>query len=113
MREVWGSITGSVKLAQCRQRLATTATFLRSCVALALSRGDRPRSSLHASAQHRECKGVARKATGAMPPPQSILDKNKDLRHFNKYLPLRDCFLAGLLISGLTKEKYNTTLLFV
>ena len=28
MRKVWGSITGMVKLAQCRQRLATAATFL-------------------------------------------------------------------------------------
>ena len=46
------------------------------------------------------------------PPPQSIVGKNKDLGNYNKYLPLRDCFLAGLLISGLTKEKYNTTLTF-
>ena len=45
-----------------------------------------------------------------MAPPHSILDKNKDLGNYNKYLPLRDCFLAGLLISGLTKEEYNTTL---
>ena len=29
-----------------------------------------------------------------------------------KYLPLRDCFFAGLLVSGLTKEKYKTILLF-
>ena len=42
--------------------------------------------------------------------PQSILDKNKDVGNYDKYLPLRDCFLAGLLISGLTKEKFNTTL---
>ena len=32
------------------QRLATDAMFLRSCVALALSRGDGSRHSLHASA---------------------------------------------------------------
>ena len=46
------------------------------------------------------------------PPHQSILDKSKDLGNYDKHLPLRDCFLAGLLISWLTKEKYNTTLLF-
>ena len=40
MREVWGSIPGPVKSSQCRQRLATVATFLRSCTAQALSRGD-------------------------------------------------------------------------
>ena len=50
VREVWGSIPGLVKSAQCRQRLAIIATFLRSCVALALSRGDGPRHLLHASA---------------------------------------------------------------
>ena len=33
---------------------------------------------------------------------QSILDKNKDLGNYDKHLALRDCFLAGLLISGLT-----------
>ena len=33
---------GSVKSAQCRQQLATAVTFLWSCVAQALSRGDRP-----------------------------------------------------------------------
>ena len=27
-------------------------------------------------------------------------------------MSLRDCFLAGLLISGFTEEKYDTTLLF-
>ena len=42
MREVWGSISGPVTSAQCRQRLATAATFLLSCVALALNRGDGP-----------------------------------------------------------------------
>ena len=49
-----------------------------------------------------------------MVPPQSILDKNKDLGSYAKDLPLGDCFLSGLLISGFTKEKYNrpTTLLF-
>ena len=50
VREVWGSIPGPVKSAQCRQRLATVATLLRSCVAQAPSRGDGPRNSLHASA---------------------------------------------------------------
>ena len=50
VREVWGSIPRPVKSTQCRQRLATVATFLRSCVAQALSRGDGPRNSLHASA---------------------------------------------------------------
>ena len=50
VREVWGSIPGSVKSAQCRQQLAIVATLLRSCVAQALSRGDGPRHSLHASA---------------------------------------------------------------
>ena len=50
VRELWGSIAGPVKSAQCRQRLATVAAFLRSCVAQALSRGDGPRHSLHASA---------------------------------------------------------------
>ena len=49
-REVWGSIPGPVKSSQCRQRLATVATILRSCVAHALSRGDGPHNSLHASA---------------------------------------------------------------
>ena len=50
VQEVWGSNPGSVKLAQCRQQLATAATFLRSCVAQALSRGDGLRHSLHTSA---------------------------------------------------------------
>ena len=50
VREVWGSIPGPVKSAQCRQRLAIVATFLRSRDAQALSRGDGPRNSLHASA---------------------------------------------------------------
>ena len=54
VREVWGSIPGPVKSAQCRQRLATVATFLRSRVAQALSRGDGPRNSLHASAYYGE-----------------------------------------------------------
>ena len=44
VREVWGSIPGSVKSAQCRQQLAIVATFIRSCVAQALSRGDGPRT---------------------------------------------------------------------
>ena len=42
VREVWGSIPGPVKSAQHRQRLAIAATFLRSCVAQALSRRDGP-----------------------------------------------------------------------
>ena len=50
VREVWGSIPGPVKSSQCRQRLATVAAFFQSCVAQALSRGDGPRNSLHASA---------------------------------------------------------------
>ena len=54
VREAWGSIPGSVKSAQCRQPLATDATFLRSRVAKALSRGDGPRRSLHASVYYRE-----------------------------------------------------------
>ena len=57
-------------------------------------------------------KGVAREGYGGHAPLQFILDKNKDLNIYDKYLPLRDCLLAGLLISGLTKEKYNTNLLF-
>ena len=39
----------------CRQRLATVAMFLRSCVVQASSRGDGPRHALHASTQYREC----------------------------------------------------------
>ena len=34
---------------QCRQRLATAPTFLRSCVTQAISHGDGPLHSLHAS----------------------------------------------------------------
>ena len=42
-------------------------------------------------------KGVAGGgARGSLPPSQFILDKNKDLGNYNKYLPLRDCVLAGL-----------------
>ena len=52
VREVWGSIPGPVK----SERLATAATFLHSCVSQALSRGDGPHHSLHASALYRECK---------------------------------------------------------
>ena len=53
---VRGSIPGPVKSAQCRQRspVAIVATFLRSCVAQALSRGDEPRHSIHTLAQYRE-----------------------------------------------------------
>ena len=50
VQEVWGSIPGPVKSTQCRQWLATVGTFLQSCVAQALSWGDGPRNSLHASA---------------------------------------------------------------
>ena len=50
VQEVWGLNPGPVKSAQCRPRLATVATFLRNCVAQALSCGDGPRNSLHASA---------------------------------------------------------------
>ena len=50
VRKVCGSIPGPVKSTQCRQRLATVAMFLRSCVAQARSRGDGPRYSLHVSA---------------------------------------------------------------
>ena len=44
---VWGSIIGLVKADTV---VVTAAMFLRSCVVQALSRGDRPRHSLHASA---------------------------------------------------------------
>ena len=37
VREAWGSTPRPVKSAQSRQRLATVATFLRSCVAQALN----------------------------------------------------------------------------
>ena len=39
----------------CRQRLATAAMFLWSCVAQAPSRGDGPHHSLHASESYLEC----------------------------------------------------------
>ena len=48
VRDVLSSIPGSEKSTQCHQRLSTVATFLQSCVALALSRGDGRRDSLHA-----------------------------------------------------------------
>ena len=32
-------------------------------------------------------------------PSHSILNKNKDLGNYDKYLPLRDCFLAGQSIN--------------
>ena len=47
-----------------------------------------------------------------MPPQKFVLDKNKYLGNYDKYLPLRDCFLPELLISRLTKEKCSTTLHF-
>ena len=54
VREVWASIPGPVKSSQCHQRLVTVATFVRSYVAQALSRGDGPRHSLHALAYYGE-----------------------------------------------------------
>ena len=48
VREVCSSIAGSAKSSQCRQRLATVATFVQSCVAHALRRGGGLRHSLHA-----------------------------------------------------------------
>ena len=50
VREVWSLITGPVKLVQCCQWLGTAVTFLRSCVAQALSRVHGPRQSLRALA---------------------------------------------------------------
>ena len=38
------------QIGPCSQRLATTVTFLRSCVVPALSRGDKAQPSLHALA---------------------------------------------------------------
>ena len=49
-REEWGLIPGRVESTKGRQRLATAAIFLRSCVAKVLSEGEEPRHSLHASA---------------------------------------------------------------
>ena len=54
VRDVWGSIPGLIKSSQCRQELSTVATFVRSCVAQALSHGDGPCHSLHASTQYGE-----------------------------------------------------------
>ena len=48
--EWWIRFPGRLNRTQCRQRLATAAMFLRSCVAQTLSRGDGPRHSLHALA---------------------------------------------------------------
>ena len=48
--EVWVRIPGRSNRTQCRQWLATAATFLWICVAQARSRGDGPRYSLHDSA---------------------------------------------------------------
>ena len=48
----------------------------------------------------------------APPPPIHPGQKQGSWHNYDKHLPLRDCFLAGLFISGLTKEKYNTTLRF-
>ena len=45
-----GAVGHGFKFRVCRQRLATVAMFLRSCVAQVLSRGDGSRHSLHASA---------------------------------------------------------------
>ena len=52
MRKVLSSITGQCNWTQCGQRLATVVTFLRSCVAQEISRGD---GSPLASAYCREC----------------------------------------------------------
>ena len=49
MRQVVGSIPGPCNQILYGQRLVTTATFLQSCAAQALSRGDGPHHSLHAS----------------------------------------------------------------
>ena len=50
VREVWVQITTRSNRMLCRQRLATAATLLPNGVAHALSHGDVPRRSLHASA---------------------------------------------------------------
>ena len=50
VREVWGSIPGPSNWTQCHHRLVTAVTFLRSCVAQALSCGDGPLHSLLALA---------------------------------------------------------------
>ena len=47
--EVWGLNPGPFKSAQCRQRLAIAAMFLRSCVVQTLTCGDGARNTLHAS----------------------------------------------------------------
>ena len=54
VHEIWGSIPGPIKLDTVSPRARTATTFLRSCVAHALSREDEPRHSLHASAQYRD-----------------------------------------------------------
>ena len=54
VRKVMGSILRSIESDTVSPTLSTAVTLLRSCVAQALSRGDGPRHSLHASAQHRE-----------------------------------------------------------
>ena len=59
---------------------------------------------------HGRSQGGARRP--CPPLPKLILDKNKDLGNYDKHLPLRDCLLAGVVTSGLTKEKCNTTMLF-
>ena len=53
-REVWASIPGPIRSSESRQRLAIVATFVRNCVTQALSRGDGPRHSLHASVYYCE-----------------------------------------------------------
>ena len=50
VQEVWASIPGPVKSDTVSQRVTIDATFLRSCVVLALSCEDGSRHSLHASA---------------------------------------------------------------
>ena len=48
---------------------------------------------------------------GPCPPPIDLGQK-QGFGNYDKYLPLRDFFLARLLISGLAKEKHYNTLLF-
>ena len=56
--------------------------------------------------------GRSQGGTGAMASPNPSWTKTRILVIMIKYLPLHDCFFAGLLVSGLTKEKYITILLF-
>ena len=56
--------------------------------------------------------GRSQGARGPWLPPNPSLTKTKTLVTMIKYLPLRDCFFAGLSVSGLTKEKYIKIFLF-